>query len=389
MTAVVLETSNQLDSKEKEAVRYVHHTIQKYKGYYPYVSFSGGKDSLVTAHVVRQVIPGVKLIYTNTTLELPGVVKYVENLRLSKWNIDIAKPTVTFTELVTRLGPPSNKKKWCCDTLKKPPIWGHLRELSGNRKWLGFLGLRAAESVKRSHYQREHKDFAIPTHVLASPIVSFSEDDVWDYIRKYDLPYCRLYDRPDIKRLGCISCPMAGEKYDNTIEKIYPEEATYWKDLLKDYARQRGFSDYWYKNAWRASYPESLTLDIVGTKEDLGHKTFRYRFDKSVHLREMFFIPFKNHPEVKIKILPGNRSLLVQQQRWLPFKILLRVEVQILKNINCVNCGWCVSQCEHIRMKDGGVFIDDGCNGCLDCTWKQKCILLVYGGRRRVFKEEK
>ena len=30
---------------------------------------------------------------------------------------------------------------------------------------------------------------------------------MWEFIKKYDVPYCCLYDQ-GYKRLGCIGCPM-------------------------------------------------------------------------------------------------------------------------------------------------------------------------------------
>jgi phosphoadenosine phosphosulfate reductase len=38
------------------------------------------------------------------------------------------------------------------------------------------------------------------------PIIDWSSEDVWQYIRQRDLPYCQLYDE-GWKRIGCIMCP--------------------------------------------------------------------------------------------------------------------------------------------------------------------------------------
>jgi len=45
--------------------------------------------------------------------------------------------------------------------------------------------------------------------VIVNPIIQFTEDDVWEFIRKYDLPYCSLYDE-GYRRLGCVGCPLGG-----------------------------------------------------------------------------------------------------------------------------------------------------------------------------------
>lgn len=48
---------------------------------------------------------------------------------------------------------------------------------------------------------------------------------MWEFIRKYNVPYCKLYDE-GFKRLGCIGCPMSTnaakelERYP-TIKRAY------------------------------------------------------------------------------------------------------------------------------------------------------------------------
>ena len=43
---------------------------------------------------------------------------------------------------------------------------------------------------------------------VINPIIDWADDDVWEFIHEYDVPYCKLYDE-GYKRLGCIGCPMA------------------------------------------------------------------------------------------------------------------------------------------------------------------------------------
>ena len=43
--------------------------------------------------------------------------------------------------------------------------------------------------------------------MFLNPIVDWSEDEVWEYIHKYNLPYPCLYDE-GYTRIGCILCPM-------------------------------------------------------------------------------------------------------------------------------------------------------------------------------------
>ena len=43
---------------------------------------------------------------------------------------------------------------------------------------------------------------------VVNPIIDWNDGEVWEFIKEYDVPYCRLYDE-GWKRLGCIGCPMA------------------------------------------------------------------------------------------------------------------------------------------------------------------------------------
>ena len=42
---------------------------------------------------------------------------------------------------------------------------------------------------------------------LINPIIDWTTDEVWEFLKEYKIPYCCLYDE-GFKRLGCIGCPM-------------------------------------------------------------------------------------------------------------------------------------------------------------------------------------
>jgi phosphoadenosine phosphosulfate reductase len=46
---------------------------------------------------------------------------------------------------------------------------------------------------------------------MLNPIIEWSNDEVWEYIKERDLPYNPLYDMGH-KRVGCIGCPMRPNK---------------------------------------------------------------------------------------------------------------------------------------------------------------------------------
>ena len=95
-----------------------------------------------------------------------------------------------------------------------------------------IVGVRKAESVRRARQAAEIKVFkkkevitkslddARATkfdcvggkdRVTISPILEWTDNDIWDFIHKYKVPYCKLYDE-GFSRLGCLFCPMSKER---------------------------------------------------------------------------------------------------------------------------------------------------------------------------------
>ena len=42
---------------------------------------------------------------------------------------------------------------------------------------------------------------------LINPIIDWTTDEIWEFLKEYEIPYCSLYDE-GFRRLGCIGCPM-------------------------------------------------------------------------------------------------------------------------------------------------------------------------------------
>lgn len=56
---------------------------------------------------------------------------------------------------------------------------------------------------------------------VLNPIINWTDDDVWEFIRENNLRYCELYDQ-GYKRLGCIGCPMNTKTADIDFNR-YPK----------------------------------------------------------------------------------------------------------------------------------------------------------------------
>lgn len=72
-----------------------------------YVSFSGGKDSTVLLHLVREDYPDVPAVFCNTGLEYPEIVQFVKSFE----NVEIIRPKKNFRRVIQDYGYPFISKE--------------------------------------------------------------------------------------------------------------------------------------------------------------------------------------------------------------------------------------------------------------------------------------
>ena len=90
----------------------------------------------------------------------------------------------------------------CCQVRKLEPL---ARALAGVEAWV--TGLRREQSVTRTDTTAVERDEARGIWKI-NPLVDWSEQDVWNYIRAYEVPYNPLHDR-GYPSIGCACCTRA------------------------------------------------------------------------------------------------------------------------------------------------------------------------------------
>lgn len=70
------------------------------------VSFSGGKDSTVLAHLVHDYFPDVPLVFANTGLEYPEIQAFAR-----KMGATFVRPKMMFSEVISKYGYPIISKE--------------------------------------------------------------------------------------------------------------------------------------------------------------------------------------------------------------------------------------------------------------------------------------
>ena len=228
-----------------------------------YVSFSGGKDSTVLLHLVRQLYPDVPAVFIDTGLEFPEIKQFVRStpditiLRpdmsfkavIDKWGYPVASKMIaadiyklrnhnltdkyrnyllngdergTFGKIPERwkclLDAPFETSSYCCDVMKKRPFHRYEKETG----FKPILGTMAAESRLRTRGWLKAGCNAFENkRPVSQPLSFWLEQDIWEYLHKFDVPYSTIYDM-GYDRTGCIFC-MFGchlEPYPNRFQKL-------------------------------------------------------------------------------------------------------------------------------------------------------------------------
>lgn len=214
-----------------------------------YMSFSGGKDSTVLKHIVDSMYSDVPAVFVNTGLEYPEIQKFVRQVQDGKYEcfipyVEIIRPEMRFDEVLKTYGYPvvgkkqarfirdlqnandNNKAtvnlrltgmnragkflptmkladKWlylkdspfhiseqCCDVMKKRPFNKYEKQ-SGRKP---FIGTMADESEIRKTMWLKNGCNAFDSKKPSSQPLSFwTEQDVLEYIVKYEVPYASVY----------------------------------------------------------------------------------------------------------------------------------------------------------------------------------------------------
>ncbi len=243
-----------------------------------YISFSGGKDSTVLLHLCRSIYPNLVAVYSDTGLEFPEIREFVKTFDNVVW----VKPKLTFRQVIEKCGYPCISKEqsewihrirngnsslviekaifgrnpdgsttrfklseqWkymldapfkigagCCKEMKKKPISEYAKETGR----VPIVGTMAAESMLRTQMWMQSGCNAFDNKKAQSAPLSFwTDEDIWEYIRKYEIPYCSIYDK-GYARTGCIFC-MYGvhlEKEPNRFQRLQKTHPQIWRYCLK------------------------------------------------------------------------------------------------------------------------------------------------------------
>lgn len=241
---------NRLNALIDEAHSFIKKTAEKFNRENVVLSFSGGKDSTVTADLAIKALsdPSLVHIFGDTTLEFPYTLEYIKRYREAHQRA-IFKTAKNyeqdFEKVCEDIGPPARMMRWCCSMFKTGPITRIIDSLYRNQRILTFYGIRKSESVSRSKYNRVEdnaESVKIQQQTVASPIFFWKDIDIWLYILSEGIDFNKAY-RLGYDRVGCWCCPNNTTRAQ-FLSRIYmPEQSKRWRNLLVEFAAKIGKPD--------------------------------------------------------------------------------------------------------------------------------------------------
>ncbi|MFX0141581.1 MAG: phosphoadenosine phosphosulfate reductase family protein [Candidatus Hodarchaeota archaeon] len=246
---------NELEYKIDKAIIRLR-TFEPDDGYW--LAFSGGKDSLVIYDLAKKAGVKFEANYNITTVDPPELIYFIKE---KYTDVKFNKPPENMTMwklIIKKRMPPTRIVRYCCK---------YFKEAGGDGRFV-ITGVRAAESNKRKKNRAAIELNSMRKYVnklndndearkmietctmrskhIINPIIDWSDENIWEYIRLNNLEYCKLYDE-GFKRLGCVGCPMAGKRVIKEFNRWIKIKEQYIRTFQKmvDKRKKDGLKTQW------------------------------------------------------------------------------------------------------------------------------------------------
>ena len=201
------ELSKSLRARVEDSISQLQSAVGEFKN----VCYANslGSESVVLTDLIWGAVPQIDIFSIDTGRLYPETYQLIERLQ-KRYGRALRIYYPDAAELEGWVGKHGingfrdglEQRQGCCATRKVQPF---RRAIAGRNAWV--TGIRRGQSASRALAAPVEWDREYGLHKV-SPLLEWSEDEIWEYIRKKRLPYNTLHDS-GFPSIGCAPCTRA------------------------------------------------------------------------------------------------------------------------------------------------------------------------------------